>query len=121
MISIVTERGYMNMLTVTFIISIIALLISILAYRRTGGAKELKKTVDSLSSTMDSLKDRAGEELKEQVEHLTSVTESLKEKTADAIDRVEKAVRGRPEEKAPEEKTPEGEPPKPKRPQAKKE
>jgi len=109
MISIVTERGYMNMLTVTFIISIIALLISILAYRRTGGAKELKKTVDSLSSTMDSLKDRAEGGLKEQVEHLTSLTESLKEKTADAIDRVEKAVRGKPEEK----------PPRPKRPGAK--
>jgi uncharacterized protein YoxC len=109
MISIVTERGYMNMLTVTFIISIIALLISILAYRRTGGAKELKKTVDSLSSTMDSLKDRAEGGLKEQVEHLTSLTESLKEKTADAIDRVEKAVRGKPEEK----------PPRPKRPRAK--
>jgi type II secretory pathway pseudopilin PulG len=36
------------MLIVTFIIAIIALIISILAYRRTGGAKELKKTVDNL-------------------------------------------------------------------------
>jgi len=97
------------MLAVTFIIAIIALIISILAYRRSGGAKELRETVDSLASTMESLKDRAGEGLKEQVEHLTSVTESLKERTADAIDRVEKAVRGRPEEK----------PPKPKRPRAK--
>jgi ElaB/YqjD/DUF883 family membrane-anchored ribosome-binding protein len=95
------------MLAVTFIIAIIALFISILAYRRAGGAKELRKTVDSLSSTMESLKDRTGDSLKEQVEKLTSVTESLKERTADAIDRVEKAVRGRPEEKASEEKAPE--------------
>jgi hypothetical protein len=102
------------MLAITFIIAIIALLVSILAYRRAGGAKELKKTVNSLSSSMESIKDRAGEELKERVEHLTSVTESLKEKTADAIDRLEKAVRGRPEEKAPEEK-----PSKPRRPRAK--
>jgi uncharacterized protein YoxC len=109
------------MLAVTFIIAIIALIISILAYRRAGGAKELKKTVNSLSSTMESIKDRAGGELKERVEHLTSVTETLKERTADAIDRVEKAVRGRPEEKAPEEKTPEEKPPKPKSPRAKKE
>jgi hypothetical protein len=58
---------------------------------------------------MESLKDRAGGGLKEQVEHLTTLTESLKEKTADAIDRVEKAVRGKPEEK----------PPIPKRPRAK--
>jgi len=83
-----------------------------LAYRRVGGAKELKKTVGSLSSSMEIIKDRAGEELKEQVEHLTSLTESLKEKTADAIDRVEKAVRGKPEEEPPEEKTPEGKTPK---------
>jgi len=70
------------MLAVTFIIAIIALFISILAYRRAGGAKELRKTVDSLSSTMESLKDRTGDSLKEQVEKLTSVTESLKERTA---------------------------------------
>ena len=48
------------MLVITFIIAIIALVISVLAYRRTGGARELKKTVDSLSSSMESLKDRAG-------------------------------------------------------------
>jgi ElaB/YqjD/DUF883 family membrane-anchored ribosome-binding protein len=108
------------MLAVTFIIAIIALFISILAYRRAGGAKELRKTVDSLSSTMESLKDRTGDSLKEQVEKLTSVTESLKERTADAIDRVEKAVRGRPEEKASEEKAPEEKPPRPRRPRTKK-
>jgi len=109
------------MLTVTFIIAIIALLVSILAYRRAGGAKELKKTVNSLSSSMESIKDRAGGELKERVEHLTSVTETLKDKTADAIDRLEKAVRGRPEEKAPEEKAAEGKPARPKNPRGKKE
>jgi uncharacterized protein YoxC len=87
------------MLVISFIMAIIALIISVLAYRRAGGAKELKKTVDSLASSMESLKDRAGGGLKGQVEHLTSLTESLKEKTADAIDRVEKAVRGKPEEK----------------------
>ncbi len=87
------------MLAASFFIAIIALIISVLAYRKAGGARELKKTVDSLSSAMESLKDRAGEGLKEKVEDLTSITESLKEKTADAIDRVEKAVRGKPEEK----------------------
>ena len=109
------------MLAVTFIIAIIALLISALAYRRAGGARELKKTVDSLTSTMESLKDRTGESVREQVEKLTSVTESLRERTADVIDRAEKAVRGTPEEKAPDEKTPEGKPPKPKRPRVKRE
>jgi hypothetical protein len=87
------------MVAVTFIIGIIALVISILAYRRAGGAKELRKTVDSLTSTMESLKDRAGEEFKERVEHLTSVTGSLRERTVDVIDRAEKVLRGKPEEK----------------------
>ena len=106
------------MLTITFIIGVVALIIAILAYRRAGGAKELKQTVDSLSTTMESIKDRAGEELKEQVEHLTSVTESVKERTADAIDRLEKVVRGRPEEKPPEGKAPEKGPAKPKGPKS---
>jgi predicted Holliday junction resolvase-like endonuclease len=92
------------MLVFTIIISIIALFISILAYRRAGGARELKKTVDSLTSTMESLTGRAGEELKKRVEHLTSVTESLREKTADVIDRAEKVLRGKPEEQPSEEK-----------------
>ena len=104
------------MLVAAFIIAIVALIISVLAYQRTGGAKELKKTVDSLSSTMETLKDRAGVGLKEQMETLTSVTESLKDKTAGAIDRLEKALRGKPEEKPPK-----GKPPRPKRPRAKKE
>ncbi len=99
----------------TFIIAIIALIISILAYRRTGGAKELKQKVDSLSSSMESIKERAGVGLKEQVDHLTAVTESIRERTAGAIDRLEKAVRGKPEEKPPEKKAP-----KPRRPRAKK-
>ena len=81
------------MLVVTFIIAIVALIISILAYQRAGGARELKKTVDSLSSTMESLKDRAGDTFKEPIEKLTSVTESLRDRTAGAIDRLEKAVR----------------------------
>jgi type II secretory pathway pseudopilin PulG len=103
------------MQVVTFIIAIIALILSILAYRRTGGAKELKQKVDSLSSSMESIKERAGVGLKEQVDHLTAATESIRERTAGAIDRLEQAVRGKPEEKPPEEK-----PPKPRRPRAKK-
>ena len=81
------------MSVITFIIAIIALIISILAYQRTGGAKELKKTVDSLSSTMESLKEHAGGGLKDQIEHLTSVTESLRDKTAKVIGKLEATVK----------------------------
>ena len=94
------------MLFVTFIIAIVALIISLLAYQRAGGARELKKTVDSLSSTIESLKDRAGDTLKEPIEKLTSVTESLRDRTAGAIDRLEKALRRKPGEKAPEVRPP---------------
>ena len=94
------------MLVVTFIIAIVALIISILAYQRAGGARELKKTVDSLSSTIESLKDRAGDTFKEPIEKLTSVTESLRDRTAGAIDRLEKAVRRKPGGKAPEVRPP---------------
>jgi hypothetical protein len=109
----------------TFIMAIIALIISILAYRRTGGAKELKQKVDSLASSMESIKGRAGVGLKEQVDQLTAVTESIRERTATAIDRLEQAVRGKPEEKPVEKKPPEKKPPEkkaptPRRPRAKK-
>lgn len=104
------------MLIVTFIISVVALIISILAYQRTGGAKELKKTVDSLSSTMESLKDRTGDSLRDQIEKLTSVTESLRDRSANAIDRLESAIRGKEEEKAKEKKPPEEKPPTPRGP-----
>jgi hypothetical protein len=107
------------MLVTTFIISIVALIISLLAYQRTGGAKEMKKTVDSLSSTMESLKERTGDSLKEQVDKLTSMTESLRERTADAIDRLEKAVRKEPEQKPPLKKPPDEKPSRPRKPEAK--
>ena len=109
------------MLAVTFIIAIIALLISVLAYRRAGGARELKKTVDSLTSTMESLKDRTGESVREQVEKLTSVTESLRERTADVIDRAEKVPRGKPKGKPPDKKAPKAKPSRRKKPRAKRE
>jgi hypothetical protein len=100
---------------VALFIAIVALITAVLAYQRTGGAKELKQKVESLSSSMESLKGRAGVGFKEQIDHLTSVTESVRNRTAGAIDRLEKAVRGKPGEKPPEKK-----PPGPRRPRAKK-
>jgi uncharacterized protein YoxC len=68
---------------VTLIISVIALGLSISAIKRTGGLKEMKKQIESLSS----------------------LGESLRKKTADVLDRVEKKVRG---DEKPEEKIKEG-------------
>ena len=55
-----------------FVISIVALVLSYLAYRQSGGAEELKAKVDQLGIT----------------------TDSLREKLADSLGRLEKAVRG---------------------------
>jgi len=69
---------------ITLLIAVVALVISILAYQRTGGTAELKRMLESTSSSPD---------LKKQIEILTALTDSLREKTADALDRLEKAVR----------------------------
>jgi hypothetical protein len=66
------------------VIAVVALIISILAYQRTGGTAELKRKVES---TLPS------EDLKKQVEALAAMTDSLREKTADTLDRLEKIIR----------------------------
>jgi len=55
-----------------FVISIVALVVSYLAYRQSGGAVELKSKVEQLGITTDTMRD----------------------KLADVLSRMEKAVRG---------------------------
>jgi hypothetical protein len=69
---------------ITLLIAVVALIISILAYQRTGGTAELKRQLESKASSPD---------LKKQVEALMALTDALREKTADALDRLEKVVR----------------------------
>ncbi len=109
------------MLVVTFIIAIVALIISILVYRRTGGDKGIEEDSRFSFFKHGTPQGPAEVSLKEQIETLSSVTESLRDRTANAIDRLEKALRGRLEEKPPEEKPPEEKPSRPKRPRTKRE
>jgi len=69
---------------ITLLIAVVALIIAILAYQRTGGTADLKRQIDSATSSID---------FKKQVESLTVMTDTLREKTADALDRLEKMVR----------------------------
>lgn len=69
---------------ITLLIAVIALVIAILAYQRTGGTAELKRQIESRVPSPD---------LKEQITALVAMTNSLREKTADALDRLEKVVR----------------------------
>lgn len=69
---------------ITLLIAVVALVLSILAYQRTGGAAELKRHFDSTTTSGD---------LKSQVEALTAIVDSLRDKTADALDRLEKTIR----------------------------
>jgi hypothetical protein len=63
---------------------VVALIIAILAYQRTGGTTELKRQLESKTSSAD---------LKKQMDALVAITDSLREKTADALDRLEKVIR----------------------------
>ena len=69
---------------ITLLIAVVALVLSILAYQRTGGTAELKRQIDSTTPSGD---------LKKQVEALSAIVDSLRDKTADALDRLEKAIR----------------------------
>jgi hypothetical protein len=69
---------------ITLLISVVALIIAILAYQRTGGTAELKRQIDAGASSP---------ELRKQVDALVAMTDSLREKTADALDRLEKVIR----------------------------
>jgi uncharacterized protein YoxC len=69
---------------ITLLIAVAALIIAILAYQRTGGTQDLKRHLESTTSSLD---------LKKQVDSLAAMTDALREKTADALDRLEKVVR----------------------------
>ena len=69
---------------ITLLIAVVALIIAILAYQRTGGTAELKRQIESRTSSLD---------LKKEVDTLVTMTDALREKTADALDRLEKVIR----------------------------
>jgi hypothetical protein len=69
---------------ITLLIAVAALIISILAYQRTGGTSDLKRYIESRTSPLD---------LKKEMDGLVAMTDALREKTADALDRLEKAIR----------------------------
>ncbi len=69
---------------ITLLIAVVALVLSILAYQRTGGTAELKRHFESKGSSGD---------LQKQMEALTAIVDSLREKTADALERLEKSIR----------------------------
>ena len=69
---------------ITLLIAVVALIISILAYQRTGGTVELKRQIESKTSSLD---------LKKEMDTLVAMTDALREKTADALDRLEKVIR----------------------------
>jgi hypothetical protein len=70
--------------SITLLIAVVALIIAILAYQRTGGTAELKRQIEAGTSSP---------ELKKQVDALVAMTDSLREKTADTLDRLEKVIR----------------------------
>jgi len=82
----------------TLILAVVALVVAILAYQRAGGVVDLKKQIDHIVSSVD---------LRKSVDSLSATVDTLREKTAEAIGKVEDAVRGESKE---EEKPPKAAP-----------
>ncbi len=72
----------------TLLIALVALVIAVIAFQRTGGIKELRQEVDSLSFK----------------------TESVRDRTANMLDRFEQAVRGKTRTAPPTKPEPDKEP-----------
>ena len=72
----------------TLLIALVALVIAVIAFQRTGGIKELRQEVDSLSSK----------------------TESVRGRTANMLDRFEQVVRGKNKTAPPPSSEPDKEP-----------
>ncbi|MCX8116719.1 MAG: hypothetical protein N3G78_02140 [Desulfobacterota bacterium] len=83
-LSIIVAIGAGMGAPVALILSLISLGLSILALHRTGVTLDLKKKIETAEHP---------EDLKRQIEALTAMTDALREKTADALDRLEKAIR----------------------------
>jgi hypothetical protein len=66
-----------KLLTLTFLVAIVALVIAVMAYQKAGGIRDLQ----------------------EQAEALRFVADNLREKTADALDKLEKSLRKTEEKK----------------------
>ncbi len=82
---------------VAFILSIIALIIAILAYRKVGGLEDVKKQIDQIASSA---------ELRKSIESMAATTEALRERTAEAIGRLETTFRKEAKKEAEEEEKP---------------
>ena len=75
---------------VALIIAVVALVVAVLAYARTGGIQDLRRQVSALGSTTESLRDKT-----------TDALDSLRTRTADTLERLERTVRGRGESPPP--------------------
>ncbi|MEE9182057.1 MAG: hypothetical protein V3U33_05785 [candidate division NC10 bacterium] len=83
------------------VIAVVALVIAVLAYSRTGGVEDLRSQLKTLGPTTETLRTKAAgatEVLRTKAGH---ATEGARAKTADALERLEKAVRGSGESPAP--------------------
>ena len=68
---------------VTLIIALVALVVAVLAYMRTGGIEDLRSQVKTMGSKTDTFRAKTAD-----------ATETLRAKTADVLDRLERTVRG---------------------------
>jgi hypothetical protein len=68
---------------VTLLIAVVALVIAVVAYARTGGIQELQRQVSAMGPATESVRTKT-----------TDTLDAIREKMADTLDRLEKVVRG---------------------------
>lgn len=83
------------------VIAVVALVIAVLAYNRTGGVEDLRSQLKTLGPTSETLRTKAADATEVLRTKAGHATEGARAKTADALERLEKAVRGSGESPAP--------------------
>jgi hypothetical protein len=78
---------------VTLLIAVVALVIAVMAFQRTGGVHDLRHQMDELSVKSE------------------QATKGVREMTADALNRLETLIRGQQKSSSTSQGTPEGQPP----------
>lgn len=75
----------------TLIIAVIALVIAVVTYQRTGGIKDLRRRVEAVSSRTQEVRN----DLQRRAESVSSKTQIMRDVTANSLGRLEKIVRGK--------------------------
>lgn len=79
---------------VTLFIALVALVVAVTAYVRTGGIEDLRRQVKSLGSATEAARTKAADAGESVRSKAADAREAVRTRTADVLNRLEKVVRG---------------------------